>query len=184
MDEQETQQQNIEQVASDRANAKVYALNNFYLTPTEKEEVEMWYQLPGNIMLITFVATAIYSIYNPLPWSEIIGIPLVANVLAGIWNWYFYNKKIVRGLYFTILHGWVSYVIGIGAAIFLFTQGAIVLAIISLVMPFGLLAFVEPHLYFYSILAQKYRMHPKYAFFKKEYGHEFPFEKSLQIEMK
>lgn len=130
-------------------------------------------------MLCAFVITAIYSIYNSLTWSEIIGIPLVANILVGIWNWYFYSKKFVYNLYLILLHSWILYVVGIGVALFLFFNGAIILGIISLVVPFGLLTFVEPYLYLYSILAQKYRMHPKYAFFKKEYGHEFPFEKDL-----
>jgi hypothetical protein len=179
MDEQEIQQQNIEQVVNDHTNANVYTLNNLYLTPAEKGDVEMWYQLPGDIMFITFVLTAIYSTYNPLPWSEIIGIPLVVNVLVGIWCWCFYSKKVVMCLYLTILNGWISYIIGIVAAIFFFTQGAIIFATISLIMPFGLLVFMEPHIYFYSILAQKYRMHPKYVFFKKEYGYKFPFEASL-----
>lgn len=179
MSDQKLSEQDIERMASNRANAKVYSLNNFYLDPNEKQEVELWFQLPGNIMLYAFVITAIYSIYNPLPWTEIIGIPLVANVLAGIWNWYFYSKKFVYNLYLTLLHSWVLYAVGIGVAIFLFFNGAIILGVISLVAPFGLLVFVEPHLYFYSILAQKYRMHPKYAFFKKEYGHQFPFEKDL-----
>ena len=120
MSDQKLSEQDIERIANNRANAKVYSLNNFYLDPNEKQEVELWFQLPGNMMLYAFVITAIYSIYNPLPWTEIIGIPLVANVLAGIWNWYFYSKKFVYNLYLTLLHSWVLYVVGIGAAIFLF----------------------------------------------------------------
>ena len=130
-------------------------------------------------MLYAFAITAIYSIFNPLPWKEIIGIPLVVNIIVGIWNWYFYKKNFVYKLYLTILHSWVLYLVGIGAAIFLFFKGAIILAIISLIAPFGLLALVEPSIYLYSILAQKYHMHPKFAFFKKEYGHTFPFEEDL-----
>ena len=34
-------------------------------------------------------------------------------------------------------------------------------------------------IYIYSILAQKYHMYPKFAFFKKEYNHTFPFEQDL-----
>lgn len=104
MSDQKLTQQDIERIASNRANAKVYSLNNLYLTPQEKQEVELWYQLPGNVMLYAFVITAIYSIFNPLPWKEIIGIPLVANIIVGIWNWYFYKKNFVYKLYLTILH--------------------------------------------------------------------------------
>lgn len=176
MNGQESTEQDMSQIARSRAEANIYSFNNPYLDPAEKLEVELWYQLPGNIMLWVFAITAIYSVYNPLPWSEIIGIPLLANVVVGIWNWYFYKKDFVYKLYLTILHSWVLYLLGFGTAAFLFYKGAIALAIISLIAPFGLLAFAELHLYFYPILAEKYRMHPKYAFFKKEYGRTFPFD--------
>jgi hypothetical protein len=179
MNDQKLTHQDIERVASNRANATVYSLNNLYLNPQEKQEVELWYQLPGNVMLYAFVITAIYSVFNPLPWKEIIGIPLIVNIIVGFLNWYFYNKKFVYKLYLTVLHSWILYLVGVGAAIFLFLKGAIILAIISLIAPFGLLALIEPSLYLYSIFAQKYNMHPKFAFFKKEYGHQFPFEKDL-----
>lgn len=179
MNDQKLTHQDIERVASNRANATVYSLNNLYLTPQEKQEVELWYQLPGNVMLYAFVITAIYSVFNPLPWKEIIGIPLVANIIVGFLNWYFYNKKFVYKLYLTVLHSWVLYLVGVGAAILLFFKGAIILAIISLIAPFGLLALVEPSIYLYTIFAQKYHMHPKYVFFKREYGHTFPFEEDL-----
>lgn len=177
---QEEIKQEIVRKATNYADANVYSLNNTYLSPAEKQEVELWFQLPGNVMLYAFIITAVYSIYYPLSWSKIIGISLVVNIIIGILNWYFYNKKFIYNLYLTILHSWILYLVGIGAAIFLFFKGEIILAIISLVAPFGLLAFAEPHLFFYSLLAKKYKMHPKFAFFKKEYGHKFPFEKSLE----
>ena len=170
----------LKKKAHNRAEANIYSLNNYYLTSLEKQEVELWYQLPGNIMLYAFVITAVCSVYNPIPWSKIIGIPLIVSFVVGIFNWYFYNKKLVYNLYLTVLHSWVLYLVGIGAAIFLFFKGAIVLAVISLVAPFGLLAIVEPSIYFYSLLAHRYKMHPKFAFFKKEYDHVFPFEKDLE----
>lgn len=179
MSDQELTQQDIERRASNYANANVYSLNNTYLNPVEKQEVELWFQLPGNIMLYAFVITAIWSVVvEPLSWSKIIGIPLAINVIVGFLNWYFYKKNLVYKLYLTFLHSWVLYLVGFGAAAFLFYKGAVALAIISLVAPFGLLAIVEPSIYFYSILAKKYRMHPKFAFFKKEYSRTFPFEEN------
>ncbi len=179
MSDQELTQQDIERRASNYANANVYSLNNTYLNPAEKQEVELWFQLPGNIMLYAFVITAIWSVVvEPLSWSKIIGIPLAINVIVGLLNWYFYKKNLVYKLYLTFLHSWVLYLVGFGAAAFLFYKGAVALAIISLVAPFGLLAIVEPSIYFYSILAKKYRMHPKFAFFKKEYSRTFPFEEN------
>lgn len=179
MSDQELTQQDIERRASNYANANVYSLNNTYLNPAEKQEVELWFQLPGNVMFYAFVITAIWSVVvEPLSWSKIIGIPLAINVIVGLLNWYFYKKNLVYKLYLTFLHSWVLYLVGFGVAAFLFYKGAIALAIISLVAPFGLLAIVEPSIYFYSILAKKYRMHPKFAFFKKEYNHKFPFEEN------
>jgi hypothetical protein len=179
MSDQELTQQDIERRACNYANANVYSLNNTYLNPAEKQEVELWFQLPGNVMLYAFVITAIWSVVvEPLSWSKIIGIPLAINVIVGLLNWYFYKKNLVYKLYLTFLHSWVLYLVGFGAAAFLFYKGAVALAIISLVAPFGLLAIVEPSIYFYSILAKKYRMHPKFAFFKKEYSRTFPFEEN------
>ncbi|MBI2674697.1 MAG: hypothetical protein HYX22_03110 [Candidatus Yanofskybacteria bacterium] len=172
--------QEIMRKAAARANANVYSLNNSYLTAEEKQEVELWFQLPGNVMLYAFVITAIWSVVVvPLSWNLIIGIPLGVNVAIGLLNWYFYKKNLVYILYLTVLHSWTLYLVGFGTAVFLFFKGVIVLATISLVAPFGLLAIVEPSIYFYSILAKKYRMHPKFAFFKKEYKHTFPFEQYL-----
>lgn len=176
--------ENIYQKAAAYAEATVYTLENIYLSQEEKTEVEHWFQLAGNVMLYSFEIAAIWSVVvEPLPWSKIIGIPLAVNLIIGLLNWHFYNKNFVFKLYLTIFHGWILYLAGFGAAAFLFYNGAIALAIISLVAPFGLLAFAEPHLIFYSILAKKYRMHPKYAFFKRFYGHEFPFEEVIKREI-
>jgi hypothetical protein len=177
LDNRELMEQGIASHAYNQAEAKIYSLNNSYLNYAEKQEVELWYQLPGKIMDWAFVLLAVYSVYKPLSWSEILGIPLLVNLIIGIWNWYFYKKNLVYKLYLTFLHGWVLYIVSLGAAAFLFFKGAIILAIISLIVPFGLLSLFDPSMFFYAILAQRrYRMHPKFAFFKKEYGHTFPFE--------
>lgn len=174
----------IYQKAAAHAEATVYTLGNTYLSKEEKTEVELWFQLPGNVMFYSFVIAAIWSVaVGPLRWSKIIGIPLAVNVIVGLLNWHFYNKNFMHKLYLTFLHSWILYLVGFGAATFLFFNGAIALAILSLVAPFGLLAFAEPHILFYSILAKKYRMHPKYAFFKRFYGYEFPFEEVIKNEI-
>ena len=167
----------IRQKAAAHAEATVYTLGNTYLSKEEKTEVELWFQLPGNVMFYSFVIAAIWSVADgPLRWSKIIVIPLALNIIVGLLNWYFYNKSFVHKLYLTFCHSWILYLVGFGTAVFLFYNGAIVLGGISLVAPFGLLAFVEPHMFIYSTLANKYRMHPKYVFFKRFYGYQFPFE--------
>lgn len=160
-----------------RSEAIVYSLNNLYLNSTEKREVEMWYQLPGNVLLYTLLITAVWSVvWGSFEWSRVILIPLMVNVIVGLLNWYYYNKNLVYKLYLTIFHSWVVYAVCFGVAIFFFHKGIFVLAVISLVAPFGLLSLIEPSIILYALLAQKYKMNPKYAFFKKEYGRTFPFE--------
>jgi len=172
--------ESIDQQATAYAEANVYSLDNNYLSQDQKLEVELWYQLPGNVMFLSFILVAIWSVLiGPLSWSMIIGIPFAVNVTVGLLNWQFYNKSFLFKLYRTALHSWTLYLVGFSAAAFLFYKGAIVLAIISLVAPLGLLAFVEPHLFFYPMLTKQYRMHPKYAFFKKFYEVEFPFEEAI-----
>lgn len=167
----------ITQKAMATAEATVYTLDNPYLSQEAKNEMEMWYQLPGNIMTYAFVLVAIWNVVvEPLRWSIIIGIPLMINVIIGLFNWYFYNKNLVRKCYLTFLHRWMLILVGITAASFLFYKDAIALAILSLLAPFGLLSPAELHMFLYAILANKYRMHPKYAFFKRFYGHVFTFE--------
>jgi len=174
--------QEITPEAANYAEANVYALGNTYLDKNEKLEVEMWYQFPGNVMIYTFFVIAILSVFYQLSWGYIIGIPIAVNLAVGIINWFFYNKRIIYSLYLTLLHSWVLYLAGFGTAAFLFFKSSYILAIIALLAPFGIFAFTEPHLLFYSILARKYRMHPKYAFFKRKYNHTFPFEEERQTE--
>jgi hypothetical protein len=171
----------IYQMAAAHAEATVYTLENTYLSKEEKTEVELWFQLPGNMMVYSYlIVVTWFAAYGQLNWSIIIGIPVVVNIIVGLLNWHFNNKIFVFKLYITILHSWILHLVSFGVAAFLFYKGLILLAIISLVAPFGLLAFVEPHLLFYSILAKKYRMHPKYAFFKRFYRYEFPFEEVIK----
>lgn len=176
MDKENLSQNEIEKKAFNRAEANVYSLNNSYLNIAEKREVELWFQLPGEIMFYTIIIASIYSVYNPLSLMKILVISILINIVVGILNWYFYNKKLTLFLYLTIFHSYILYLVGIIAGIFLFFKGLIILGIISILYPFGPLSFIELHMLAYSILAKKYRMHPKFAFFKKEYGKSFPFE--------
>jgi hypothetical protein len=146
--------------------AVFYNLNNVYLTPNEKIDVESWFQAPGNVMTYIFYVLAIWSAYNTLSWLVIIGISVLINIIVGILNWYIYNKKIIRILGLTLFHPYVVGFFGIIVGTFLFSKSHIILAIISvLVGIFGFL-FLEVHIFIYSILAKKYHMHPKYTLFK------------------
>jgi hypothetical protein len=168
-------------ISYNRAEALIYSLNNSYLTLSQKTEVEMWYQLPGYVMIWIFIIMAITSVYIPLTWFVIVGVSLTVNFLVGIINWYFYNKKLIFFLYLSVLHRFVIYLICFSTAGFLIYHGALVLAIVPLLAPFGLLSIVEPHIYIYSFIGQKQRLHPKYLFFKKRYGMTFSFEHAEKL---
>ena len=159
------------------AEAELDPLNSQYLNLSEKLEVQMWYNFPDSVTVWAFLIAATYSIYNPLSLKEMICIPLVTNVIVFLLNWFFYSKKFIQILSLTILHNWIQYLAGLGAVVFLFSHGAIILGIIALLSPFGVLIIVSPSTYFNHVLTKKYRMHPKFVFFKLKYGYEFPFEK-------
>jgi len=56
----------IRQKAAARAEATLYSLNNPYLSQEDKMEVELWFQFPGNVSLVTMLACLVYSSYVPL----------------------------------------------------------------------------------------------------------------------
>lgn len=158
------------------AQRKIYKLDNPYLTQDEKVSVESWFQLPGNVMEYAFWIMAILSIFYPISLVYIIGIPLIINIIVGFINWHFHNRKLTTALGLSLLHPFVTAVVGIGVAIFLFVNNALLLAGISAFVGIFSFLFLELHIILYSFLAQKHKMHPKYVFAKKQFGHTFPFE--------
>lgn len=156
---------------------QIYNLNNQYLSKEEKQEVELWFQLPSEFTSISFYIMAILWVVYGFSWIYIVIIPLSFNIVIAIFNWFFYNKRLTYILYLTFLHSVVGYIFGFGTAIFLFINHSYVLMVISLLFPFGIPSLIEPSiLLIYPILSRKYGVHPKYAFFKRIYGYTFPFE--------
>ena len=158
--------------------SKIYDLNNSFLSLNEKIQIESWFQLPGNVMVYAFWIISILSIFYPISLFYIFSISVIFNIVVGFINWYFYNRKLVTTLGLSIFHPYVETVIGIVVAIFLFINGALLLAVVSLfVGNFGFLL-LELHIVLYSFLARKYGIHPKYVFAKKQFARKFPFEES------
>ncbi len=153
-----------------------YTLGNTYLSQAEKTEVEFWFQFPGNSGLITILICLVYSAYSPLSWYWIVGIPLIVNCFFGIINWFAYSKKFLLWVYLSIFHNFVLWVLTFIAIILLIINGAYVKALLAFFLKLFLVALMEPHMFIYSFLSRKYQMHPKYAFFKRLYAYEFPFE--------
>lgn len=158
--------------------SKIYDLNNSFLSQDEKVQVESWFQLPGNIMEYVFWTMSILSIFYPISLFYIFGISIIFNIVVGLVNWHFYNRKLVTTLGLSIFHPYVETVVGIVVAIFLFIKGSLLLAGLSIFVGiFGFL-FLELHILLYSILARRYKIHPKYVFAEKYLSHKFSSEES------
>lgn len=168
---------NLDQAAKN-ATAQIYSLNNTYLSEEEKLEVAMWYSLPGNLLIYTFLATAIYSTIYPLNWFYLFAIPLTVNLISGLINWFFYSRALMNALYMTVLHSLIMLIFRVAGMIFLILNGSYVLGIVIFLSLFGLLTPFELHIVLYSYLSGSYNMSPQYAFFKRFYGFKFPFEEA------
>jgi hypothetical protein len=162
------------------AEARVYTLNNPYLTSAEKTEVELWFQLPIHFALLTFLFCAVFSVYRPLNWLSLIGIPLAVDFVSGALLWLFYRRKVILGVYAVLTHNWILWFATLSAAIWLLISGHYLLASATILakLIFGALLGL-PHMLLYSALSRRYRMAAKYAFFKRFYGHTFPFETEI-----
>jgi len=160
-----------------RVNPKRYDLDNPYLTKSEKLEVELWSQFPGNAMEFAFLWCALWSAFRPLGWAALIGVPLVVQLLVAVVNWYLYNKQAMWIMYLALLHKWWLWALGTAAIVALILHGQYLLAGVILLVRLGASIVAEmPFMALYWILSRKTGMHPKYAFFKRFYGRTFPFE--------
>jgi len=166
---------------SDRfAQANTYILNNTFLTRTEKLEVELWFQFPSTILFITFCSCVLYHIFFPLSLIVIIGLPLIVDYNLGVINWHFKLKRILNIFFLTIGHKYVLWVITLITIATLIYNGYYIYSIIVLIGKLGLFTFISPSLWTYTLWARKYKMHTKYAYFKRWYGNEFPFEQEIE----
>jgi len=155
-----------------------YKLNNPYLNNDEKIIVESWFQLPGNVMFYTFLLLAIYHLYNSMSLIYLFGIPVFVNLLVGWINWYVYNRQLATKLALSLFHPVITGILGVVVGVFLYLRGEPLLALITAFTGIFSFLFPELHIMLYSVLAQKYGMHPKYVFAKKQFGITFPFNNS------
>ena len=156
---------------------KFYRMDNPYLTFDDKIAVEAWFQAPGDFMLYAFWGMLIYSLYTPVPWYWILGIPMIFSTVLALIFWNLYNRSFFNALKLTLFHNWTTGVLGVLIGALLAYHGQWVWAIVSAVV--GIFGFIvlDWWMIVYTIFAKsRYNMHPKYAFFKKWYGYSFPFE--------
>jgi len=158
--------------------ANVYSSDNPYLNANEKLEVAMWFALPSVLTSYCFLATSIYSVNYSLNWFYLFGIPIAVNLVSGLFNWFFYSKRLNVFLGVTILNAWLLFVIQVAGILFLVFKSAYILVAVFIVFTFNpFFNPLEPYAYLYSYFSNKtHKMHPYYAFFKRFYKYRFPFE--------
>jgi len=143
----------------------------------DKIAVEAWYQAPGDFMVYAFWVLLIYSLYNPMPWYWILGIPTIFSMVLALIFWNFYNRSFFNALKLTIFHNWTTGVLGVLIGVLMVYHGYWVWAIVSVIVGIFGFTILDWWIMVYTIMAKsQYNMHTKYAFFKKWYGCTFPFE--------
>jgi hypothetical protein len=162
--------------------AHTYIMDNSYLNPSQKMEVELWYQFPSTISYTALCACLIYHSFYFLQIKLIIGLPLIVDILIGVFNWYAYKPRLNKAFFLSIGHNYFQWIISLSTISILIYHQLYWWAAIAFVGKLGLLALFSPSISLYSRFARKYRMHPKYAFFKKYHNEHFPFEYNLEEE--
>lgn len=171
-----TEMQEVARRAHREAERRVYTLDNKYLSQEDKVEVETWFQLPGEAMLLTFLGFAAWSAFHPIPLLWLIGAPLLVNIVLAAVEWWWYPRTFVLtvGMLCSPPVMWLVTIVGVAT---LALRGRYMFAAIGMLGQVGLLAVIEPHMYLFSVLADsRYNMHPKYAYFRRFYGRCFPFD--------
>lgn len=176
----ESKSADIHNAASQRHEASWYRMDNQYLTKPQKLEVEIWFQFPGDAMELCFLLLAVLSVSRSFTWSTFVVWPIAVDIVAGLLVWFVFAPRLLMALYLTLFHSWGQWLLTIAGAVYLVIHGEYWLAALVVVWQFGLLSFLEPHLYFFNLLSINYRMHPKYAYFKRRYRMTFPFEEALR----
>ncbi|MBP6302198.1 MAG: hypothetical protein KBB37_02795 [Bacteroidia bacterium] len=180
MKQEEKIQEYIDKESTRFATANIYRLDNIYLTHQQKIEVEHWYQLPMKIMFVTLCICMLYSTYDALALKWIIGIPIILDLMIGLLNWSINIKKVYTTFFLTIGNNFVLWGLTLVTMGFLIYNGKYFYAVLVLIGQFGLISILSPSLYVYTILSKKYKMHPKWVFFKRFYSMYFPFEKEIE----
>jgi hypothetical protein len=159
------------------AEATVYSLNNPYLNEQQKLQVEMWYQLPFELSTLAFLVSCVLYVLQDLSWLHLLAIPIGTDLISGIYLWFFYNRKVVLLAYATLANKMFQWIAVLAVVAFLVWTGEYLLAAAVVGVKIGFSLLFGAHMILFGVQAQqKYRMHPKYAFFKKYYGITFPFE--------
>lgn len=164
--------------------AHTYLMNNAHLNNSEKLEVELWYQFPLKLGYTILCFSLIYSSVEQISIRNIIVPSLVVNVAIGLLNWYNYRPTLNKIFFYSIGHNYLQRIILIVTISFLIYSANYYWIIVVVLGKIGFLYMFYPSMILYSLLARKYRLHPKYAFFKRNYGKIFSFEEDLKTQEK
>lgn len=162
------------------ATANTYRLDNPYLTPHEKKQVELWFQFPETVMFITLCICMLLSTLSSLPLKWIIGIPLIVDLIIGLINWTVNLRKCHSVFFLTIGNNFALWILALTTIGILIYYKMYLYASIIFIGKLGFLSLISPSMYVYTILSKRYKMHPKWVFFKKFYAMTFPFEKEIE----
>jgi len=157
----------IERESDRYATANTYFLDNIFLNRSEKVEVELWFQFPSTTLLITFCLCVIYNIFYHVSLTMIIAIPLFIDYTLGVINWHFNLKNTLRLFYLTIGHKYILWILTLVTIASLIYFKYYIYAAVVLLGKLGLFTLVSPSLWTYALWSRKYKMHAKYAYFKR-----------------
>ncbi len=163
------------------ATANFYRLDNQYLNQNEKLEVELWFQFPGTILLISFCICMIYNAFYPISIKFIMLIPLSLDFIFGLLNWFLNLRKILKLFFLTIGHNLILWALTVVTCTILIYYRLYIYSAAVFFAKVGLFTMISPSMWGYTLLAKKYKMHAKWVFFKKFYGYQFPFENEIEI---
>lgn len=166
----------INKKATKFAEANTYLLNNSYLTKAQKMEVELWFQFPMIASYSIFCVCLICHSFYSLSYKLIIGLPLAIDLLLGTVNWYSYSARLNKVFFLSLGHNFIQWLISLSTIGILIYHEYYLWAVVVLIGKLGLLTLFSPSIFLYQRFARKYKMHTKYAFFKKYYYVTFPFE--------
>lgn len=170
----------IRKSAMQFAEANIYRMDNPYLNQFQKLEVELWFQFPSIVAFTTLCGLLIINSFHLMEIYKIIGIPVAVEIFLSIVNWYFYEyfDRINRVFFITIGHNIIQWIISLITISILCYNGYYFWATFIFLGKLGLIGILSPSTLIFIILSKKYKMHPKYAFFKMYYGDVFPFEEN------
>jgi hypothetical protein len=167
-----TLREEIDRKARAHAEAQTYSLVNPYLTEYQKAVVEGWHQTPiGVFYLVALMVLAWRLDFNLAFYSATVFSLLVALIFLRVT---LPKLHLTLG---TIFAGWIAISWCLGFAIFFAWKQLWWYAVFAVGCSTGLLAFLASGFWVHVFSSRV--LHFKYAFAKRAFGIDYPFEPEL-----